>query len=123
MLGQFLQWQSSGPASISPAPSEGSNIDHEFVDPERSSNMLQGFSGLYESKMFCDVTLSVDSHEFPCHKNILAISSPFFMAMFKVFNYMYIHMRHCFGMHIVQPICFLTCARLAIIVGGDRKSI
>ena len=30
-----------------------------------------------------DVTLCVDQSEFPCHKSVLAASSPYFMAMFS----------------------------------------
>lgn len=71
-----------GQASISSEASAVPNQD-KYVDHERSSNLLKGFSKLYKNKEFVDVTLSVDGLEFPCHKNVLAISSPFFMAMFS----------------------------------------
>ena len=45
--------------------------------------MLRGFSALYKQKEFTDITLCVDSHEFPCHRNVLAVSSAYFMAMFS----------------------------------------
>ena len=61
----------------------GTNNANLFIDKDRSHNFLKGFSKLYRNKEFVDVTLSVDSKEFPCHKNVLAISSPFFMAMFS----------------------------------------
>ena len=57
--------------------------DHRFIDKERALNLLQGFSKLYKEQEFVDVTLCVEDVEFPCHKNVLAISSPFFMAMFS----------------------------------------
>ena len=44
--------------------------------------MITGLSTLYENKQFTDVILVVGDQEFYCHRNILAISSPFFMAMF-----------------------------------------
>ena len=61
----------------------GTSNANLFIDKDRSHNFLKGFSKLYRNKEFVDVTLSVDSKEFPCHKNVLAISSPFFMAMFS----------------------------------------
>ncbi|XP_069104186.1 kelch-like protein diablo [Argopecten irradians] len=57
--------------------------DDRFMDQERPTNLLKGFSRLYKNKEFVDVTLIVDGREFPCHKNVLAVSSPFFMAMFS----------------------------------------
>ncbi len=55
----------------------------QFQDQDRSMAILTGLSSLYENKQFTDVILCVDDQEFPCHKNVLAISSPFFMAMFS----------------------------------------
>ena len=52
-----------------------------FVDVNRSSAMLRGFSALYQQKEFSDITLCVEAQEFPCHRNVLAVSSPYFMAM------------------------------------------
>lgn len=59
------------------------NGDDRFKDDERAANLLKGFSKLYKNKEFVDVTLVVEEREFPCHRNVLAISSPFFMAMFN----------------------------------------
>jgi hypothetical protein len=44
---------------------------------------MEGLAKLYETKHLVDVTLCVGSKEFLCHKNVLAISSPYFMAMFS----------------------------------------
>ena len=45
--------------------------------------MILGFAALYEDKEFTDVVLYAGGVEFPCHKNVLAISSPYFMGMFS----------------------------------------
>ena len=57
--------------------------EHIFHDDMRASNLLTGFSKLYKNQEFVDVVLCVGSTEFPCHRNVLAISSPYFMAMFS----------------------------------------
>ena len=54
----------------------------KFQDQDRSVSVITGLSTLYENKQFTDVILVVGDQEFYCHRNILAISSPFFMAMF-----------------------------------------
>ncbi|KAK3096186.1 hypothetical protein FSP39_024171 [Pinctada imbricata] len=69
-----------GQSSICDTPS---SPDDRFVDEDRSMKLLQGFSKLYKDQEFVDVTLCVEDTEFPCHKNVLAVSSPFFMAMFS----------------------------------------
>ena len=62
----------------SPSPNED-----KFTDKDRATFLLKGFSRLYKHQEFVDVTLCVDGREFPCHKNVLAVSSPFFEAMFS----------------------------------------
>ncbi|XP_071116430.1 kelch repeat and BTB domain-containing protein 8-like [Haliotis cracherodii] len=57
--------------------------EDRFVDQDRAPSLLIGFSKLYKNKEFVDVILCVGTQEFPCHKNVLAVSSPFFMAMFS----------------------------------------
>ncbi|KAL3848473.1 hypothetical protein ACJMK2_019327 [Sinanodonta woodiana] len=59
------------------------DTDDKYIDHERASNLLQEFSKLYQNKEFVDITLVVENKEFPCHMNVLAVSSPFFMAMFS----------------------------------------
>ncbi len=63
--------------------SELLNNDNKFVDQDRASNILKGLSSLYSNKQFVDVTLCSEGREFACHKSILALSSPYFMAMFS----------------------------------------
>ncbi len=71
------------PGATSPLSDAGSSTTgHQFVDPDRASSLLRGFSALYENKQFVDIILKVNDHEFPCHKNVLAVSSPFFNTMF-----------------------------------------
>lgn len=57
--------------------------EHTFHDGHRACNLLSGFSKLYKNQEFVDVVLHVETAEFPCHKNVLAVSSPYFMAMFS----------------------------------------
>ncbi|XP_014782728.1 kelch-like protein diablo [Octopus bimaculoides] len=65
------------------AEKDGPAVVERFCDEtERSRTMLTGFAKLYEKNLFTDVILCAGRKEFPCHKNVLAISSPYFMAMF-----------------------------------------
>ena len=62
---------------------EEAQVVRKFCDEaDRSQTMLNGFARLYEKNLFTDVILCAGRREFPCHKNVLAISSPYFMAMF-----------------------------------------
>ncbi len=54
----------------------------QFQDQDRSVATLTGLASLYENKQFTDVILVLGDQDFYCHRNVLAISSPFFMAMF-----------------------------------------
>ncbi|XP_074657467.1 kelch-like protein 35 isoform X2 [Tubulanus polymorphus] len=56
--------------------------DHEY-DRHRSTALLNGLFELYDSKEFTDVVLKAGDREFPCHKIVLIVSSPFFRAMFS----------------------------------------
>ena len=47
-----------------------------------SSNMLKKLNEFRLESLFTDATLCVGQDEFPCHKNVLAVSSPYFQAMF-----------------------------------------
>jgi hypothetical protein len=60
-----------------------SNSDNQFVDPERAALLLKGLGMLYEQKTFSDVSLVAEGRRFPCHRALLAISSPYFMTMFS----------------------------------------
>lgn len=57
--------------------------ERTFHDEHRAHNLLNGFSKLYKNQEFVDVILCVEKTEFPCHRNVLAVSSPYFMAMFS----------------------------------------
>ncbi|RUS68702.1 hypothetical protein EGW08_023535 [Elysia chlorotica] len=67
----------------SPTSDDASSGDDLFKDEARATSLLAGFSQLYENQQFVDVTLCVDQSDFPCHKSVLAASSPYFMAMFS----------------------------------------
>jgi len=54
-----------------------------FVDRSRPSHLLHAVSQLYADGLFSDVTLCAGNEEIDCHRNILAASSEFFMAMFQ----------------------------------------
>uniref|UniRef100_A0A0B6Z9M0 BTB domain-containing protein n=1 Tax=Arion vulgaris TaxID=1028688 RepID=A0A0B6Z9M0_9EUPU len=70
-------------ANISPTSETSVQGEDMYRDEARASNLLTGFSQLYKNKQFVDVTLRVEKMEFPCHKNVLAASSPYFLVMFS----------------------------------------
>ena len=70
-------------AGVTTTPGTEEPPDSKFNDLGRAASMLQGFSKLYLRCEFIDVTLCVGAEEFPCHKNVLAVSSPYFSAMFS----------------------------------------
>ena len=53
-----------------------------FKDEDYNANMLERLNDFRLKGLFTDITLCVGSEEFPCHKNVLAVSSPYFQAMF-----------------------------------------
>ena len=57
--------------------------ENRFIDRNRSSTLLSGIASMYRDKLFVDLTLAAAYQEFGCHRNVLAISSPFFAAMFE----------------------------------------
>ncbi|XP_052256287.1 kelch-like protein 12 isoform X2 [Dreissena polymorpha] len=59
------------------------STENKFIDHEWGMNLLHGFSKLYKDTEFVDITLVINKREFLCHRSILAISSPFFMALFS----------------------------------------
>ncbi|CAG5133354.1 unnamed protein product [Candidula unifasciata] len=69
--------------NISPISETSTQGDDVYQDVARASNLLTGFSQLYKNKQFVDVTLRVEETDFPCHKNVLAASSPYFLVMFS----------------------------------------
>ena len=57
---------------------------HEYYFSELSHalNVLQGLNKQRLDCSLCDVTICVQGCEFPCHRNVLAACSPYFLAMF-----------------------------------------
>lgn len=53
-----------------------------YKDKEQSSNLLLQLNRLRQDNILTDVSLSSDHVEIPCHRNVLASSSPYFTAMF-----------------------------------------
>ncbi|KAL3876219.1 hypothetical protein ACJMK2_034089 [Sinanodonta woodiana] len=59
-----------------------SEEEYRFVEVSHPAQVLTGLKYLRDSGRFCDVTLCVNSQEFPCHKIVLSSFSPYFNAMF-----------------------------------------
>ncbi|XP_066547092.1 kelch-like protein 38 isoform X1 [Amia ocellicauda] len=53
-----------------------------FKDKEHSSNLLSELNRLRQERILTDVFLCSEYEEIPCHRNVLASSSPYFRAMF-----------------------------------------
>nr|XP_012598771.1 kelch-like protein 38 isoform X1 [Microcebus murinus] len=53
-----------------------------FKDGDFSSDLLRQLNGLRQSRILTDVSLCTGTQEVPCHRNVLASSSPYFRAMF-----------------------------------------
>ncbi|XP_074171984.1 kelch-like protein 30 isoform X2 [Rhinolophus sinicus] len=56
--------------------------DLDFYLPSHAQNMLDGLLQLRSQPKLADVTLLVGGRELPCHRGLLALSSPYFHAMF-----------------------------------------
>ncbi|XP_074842795.1 kelch-like protein 38 isoform X1 [Carettochelys insculpta] len=61
---------------------EESAKDFLFKDQDFSSELLKQLNVLRQKGMLTDVTLCASEFEIPCHRNVLAASSPYFKAMF-----------------------------------------
>ncbi|CAM4495478.1 unnamed protein product [Lepidochelys olivacea] len=61
---------------------EESAKDLLFKDQDFSSELLRQLNVLRQNGMLTDVTLCTSEFEIPCHRNVLAASSPYFKAMF-----------------------------------------
>nr|XP_033785663.1 kelch-like protein 38 [Geotrypetes seraphini]XP_033785664.1 kelch-like protein 38 [Geotrypetes seraphini] len=53
-----------------------------FRDEEFSSGLLRQLNMLRQNEILTDITICTGDREFPCHRNVLASSSPYFRAMF-----------------------------------------
>ncbi|XP_033085578.1 kelch-like protein 30 isoform X2 [Trachypithecus francoisi] len=59
------------------------NVDDlDFHLPSHAQDMLEGLQRLRSQPKLADVTLLVGGRELPCHRGLLALSSPYFHAMF-----------------------------------------
>ncbi|KAM4689148.1 kelch-like protein 38 [Discoglossus pictus] len=56
--------------------------DYLFHDDGVSSELLRQLNNLREAGVLTDVIICTGVHEFACHRNVLASSSPYFKAMF-----------------------------------------
>ncbi|XP_024061229.2 kelch-like protein 38 [Terrapene carolina triunguis] len=61
---------------------EESAKDLLFKDQDFSSELLRQLNVLRQNGMLTDVILCTSEFEIPCHRNVLAASSPYFKAMF-----------------------------------------
>ena len=59
-----------------------STSDIYFSDVSHPKELLTVLSNLRINEQLCDVTLNVGTLKIPCHKAVLAASSPYFQAMF-----------------------------------------
>ncbi|CAL1544804.1 unnamed protein product [Lymnaea stagnalis] len=55
---------------------------HILSEAEYGQSMLMKLNEFRLGALFTDAILCVGQEEFPCHKNVLAVSSPYFQAMF-----------------------------------------
>ncbi|KAI8482251.1 PREDICTED: kelch-like protein 29 isoform X1 [Branchiostoma belcheri] len=67
---------------IPPLPDNNSEFD--YFDDTHSSEILSLLNEQRLQNEFTDVVVCVDKHEFPCHRAVLAASSPYFNAMFSI---------------------------------------
>ncbi|XP_062985983.1 kelch-like protein 38 [Elgaria multicarinata webbii] len=61
---------------------ENSPKDLLFKDQDFSSELLKQLNVLRQNRILTDVILCTSDIEIPCHRNVLASSSPYFKAMF-----------------------------------------
>uniref|UniRef100_A0A8C5MWP9 Kelch like family member 38 n=1 Tax=Leptobrachium leishanense TaxID=445787 RepID=A0A8C5MWP9_9ANUR len=61
---------------------ENVSTDYLFQDPEFSCDLLSQLNRLREQRLLTDVYICAGDCDFPCHRNVLASSSPYFKAMF-----------------------------------------
>ena len=55
--------------------------DQEFKNKAMDSKIRTGLEEMRLTRMFCDITLVAGNVDIPAHKNILASSSPYFLAL------------------------------------------
>ncbi|XP_013388624.1 kelch-like protein 12 [Lingula anatina] len=61
---------------------EGYIHEYYFSETSHALALLQGLNHQRAQSILCDVIICVDGQDFPCHRNVLAACSPYFLAMF-----------------------------------------
>ncbi|GFO40755.1 kelch-like protein 21 [Plakobranchus ocellatus] len=64
------------------APDSTAHPSHVLDESEYGQSILAKLNEFRQDSLFTDAVLCVGQEEFPCHKNVLAVSSPYFQAMF-----------------------------------------
>lgn len=62
--------------------SQENATSHVLKNNQYGSSILLKLNEFRLGSLFTDTILCVEEEEFPCHKNVLAVSSPYFQAMF-----------------------------------------
>ncbi|XP_019616369.1 PREDICTED: kelch-like protein 18 [Branchiostoma belcheri] len=65
-----------------PEQEEEDDEERYYTNENHGSSLTKGLMQLYKNGQLCDVTLDVQGQRFPCHRNVLAASVPYFYAMF-----------------------------------------
>ena len=71
---------SSSKSPVSDSQDQGLS-SQEFKNTRMDSKVRAGLEEMRLTRMFCDVTLVAGNVDIPAHKNILASSSPYFLAL------------------------------------------
>ena len=60
-----------------------------FREQSHALTVLHGLNEQRKTNTLCDVVICVEDQKFPCHRNIMAACSPYFLAMFTGDNSMH----------------------------------
>nr|XP_014284323.1 kelch-like protein diablo isoform X2 [Halyomorpha halys] len=84
-LSAFLNSDSecdSEPVSMDLTMEEMRGNEYVFTENSHAAQILDGLNDLRKRGELCDVTIAVEGHKFPAHKNVLCSFSPYFKGMF-----------------------------------------